>query len=36
MDTPVTESTADELTLRSVDERIKQGKDPILTRVEPL
>ena len=34
MDTPVTETSADELTLRSVDERIKQATDLILKRVE--
>ena len=32
----VDETPADELTLRSVDERIKQGTDPILRRVEEL
>ena len=36
MDTLVTETSADELTLRSVDERIKQATDPILRRVEEL
>ena len=36
MDTPGTETSADELTLRSVDERIKQATDPILKRVEEL
>ena len=32
----VDETPADELTLRSVDERIKQATDPILRRVEEL
>ena len=32
MDTPVNETSAGELTLRSVDERIKHAKDPILRR----
>ena len=36
MDTPVTETSFDELTLRSVDERIKQATDPILKQVEEL
>ena len=36
MDIPVTETSADELTLRSVDEKIKQATDPILRRVEEL
>ena len=36
MDTPVIETSADELTLRSVDERIKQATNPILRRVEEL
>ena len=36
MDTPVTETSADELTLRSVDERVEQATDPILRRVEEL
>ena len=34
MDTPVTETSADELTVRSVDERIKQATDLIPRRVE--
>ena len=34
MDTPANETSADELSLRSVDERIKQATDPILRRVE--
>ena len=29
MDTPLTELSAGELTLRSVDERIKQTTDPV-------
>ena len=33
MDTPVTETSGAELTLMSVDERIKQATDPILTAV---
>ena len=36
MDTRETGTSADELTLRSVDERIKQAIDPILRRVEEL
>ena len=36
MDTTVDETPADELTLRSVDERIKQATDPILRRVGEL
>ena len=36
MNTPVTETSVDELTLKSVDERIKQSTDPILWRVEDL
>ena len=36
MDTPVTKTSADEPTLRSVDERNKQANDPILRRVEEL
>ena len=36
MDTPVTETSADELTLRSVDKRIKQGNRPIFRGVEEL
>ena len=36
MDTPVTETSTDELTLRSVDERIKQATDLILRRVEEI
>ena len=36
MDPAVDETSADELTLRSVDERIKQATDPILRRVEEL
>ena len=36
MDTPVIETSADELTLRSVDERIKEAIDSILRRVEEL
>ena len=36
MDTPVSETSADELTLRSADERIKQATDPILRREEEL
>ena len=36
MDIPVTETSADELTLRSVDERIKRAIDPIVRRVEEL
>ena len=36
MDTQVTDTSADELTLRSVEERIKQATDPILKRVEEL
>ena len=36
MDTPVNDTSADELTLRSVDERIKQTTDPIFSRVEDL
>ena len=34
MDTPANETSADELTLRSVDERIKQAIDPILSHLE--
>ena len=34
VDTPVTVTSADELTLRSVKERIKQATDPILRGVE--
>ena len=34
MDTTVDETSADELTLRLVDERVKQAADPILRRVE--
>ena len=36
LDTQVTETSTDELTLRSVDERIKQATDPILRRIEDL
>ena len=36
MDTPLTELSAGELTLRSVDERIKQTTDPVLRRVEEI
>ena len=36
MDTPGTETSTDELILRSVDKRIKQATDPILKRVEEL
>ena len=36
IDTPAIETSADELTLRSVDERIKQATDPILRQVEEL
>ena len=36
MDTPVTETSADELSIRSVDERNKQATDPILRWVEEL
>ena len=36
MGIPVTETSADELTLRSVDERIKRATDPIIRRVEQL
>ena len=36
MDIPENETSADELTLRSVDERIEQTTDPILRRVEDL
>ena len=36
MEPAVDETTADELTLRSVDERIKQATDPIIRRVEEL
>ena len=36
MDTPANEMCADELTLRSVDERIKKATGPILRRVEEL
>ena len=36
MDTQEIETAADELTLRSVDERIKQATDPVLRRVEEL
>ena len=36
MEPAVDETPADELTMRSVDERIKQGTDPILRRVEEL
>ena len=34
VETPVTETSADELTLRSVDEQIKQATDPIIRRKE--
>ena len=36
MESQGTETTTDELTLRSVDERIKQATDPILRRVKEL
>ena len=36
MDTPANETSADELTFRSYDERVKQATDPILGRVEEL
>ena len=36
MDNAVTETSSDELPLRSVDERIKQATHPILRRVEEL
>ena len=36
MDTQANEASTDELTLRSVDERIKQATDPNLRRVEEL
>ena len=36
MDTPKNETSTDEPTLRSVDERIKQAIDPIIRRVEEL
>ena len=36
LDTPANETFAYELTLRSVDERIKQATDPILRRVQEL
>ena len=36
VDTPVNETSADQLTLRSVDERIKQATDPIHRQVEEL
>ena len=36
MDTTVDETPADELTLISVDERIKQATDPTLRREEKL
>ena len=36
VDTPVNEISANELTLRSVNERIKQATDPIFRRVEIL
>ena len=36
MDTPVTELSTDELTLRLVDERIQKATDLILRRVEEL
>ena len=36
MDIPVAQASADELTLRMVDERIKQATDPILRGVEEL
>ena len=36
MDTPADGTFADELTLRSVDERIKQATDPIVRRVEEI
>ena len=36
IDTSVTELSDDELTLKSVDERIILGEDPILRRVEAL
>ena len=36
MDTPVTGTSAGELTLRSVDERIKQANKPPLRREEEL
>ena len=36
MGTPAKATSVDELTLRSVDERIKQATDPILKRVEEL
>ena len=36
VDTRVTETSGDELTLKSVDERIKQATDPILRRAEEL
>ena len=34
MNTQCTEASTDELTLRWIDERIKQTTDPILKRVE--
>ena len=36
MDTPGTGTSTDELTLRSVNERIKQTADQILRRVEEI
>ena len=36
LDTPLTELSADELTLGSVDERIKQATGPILRRLEDI
>ena len=36
IDTLVTETSADELTLKSVNERIKQATDRVLRRVEEL
>ena len=36
MDAPVTETSADQLTLRSVEERLKQGNKPIFRQVGEL
>ena len=36
MELPVTETSVDELTLTSADERIKQASDPIITRVDEI